>query len=92
VGAICIAPALVALCLAKAGKKARLTLGDGADIQAVMEKLGQQFESVPSARDIAIDETLQLVTTPAFMFADARLSDVWVGIERCVSEVLRRCE
>ena len=90
VGAICISPALVALCLAKAGKSATLTLGDGKDIQAAMEKLGQHYRSVPSAREIVVDEALKLVTTSAYMFDDARLADVWVGIERCVAEVLRR--
>lgn len=90
VGAICISPALVALCLAKAGRKATLTLGDGRDIQAAMERLGHEFKSVASAREVVIDEALKLVTTPAYMFDEARLSEVWVGIERCVAEVLRR--
>jgi enhancing lycopene biosynthesis protein 2 len=90
VGAICIAPALVALCLAKAGQQATLTLGNGKDIQAAMEHLGHTYKSVPTAREIIIDEDLKLVTTSAYMFDDARLSDVWVGIERCVAEVLRR--
>ena len=90
VGAICIAPALVALCLAKEGKKASLTLGNGKDIQAAMEQLGHVFMSVPTAREIVIDEKLKLVTTSAYMFDDAKLSDVWVGIERCVAEVIRR--
>ena len=90
VGAICIAPALVALCLAKAGQQATLTLGNGQDIQAAMEHLGHTYKSVPTAREIIIDEDLKLVTTSAYMFDDARLSDVWVGIERCVAEVLRR--
>jgi enhancing lycopene biosynthesis protein 2 len=90
VGAICISPALVALCLAKEGQKATLTLGSGQDIQAAMEKLGHTYRSVPSAREIVIDEGLKLVTTPAYMFDDAKLNDVWVGIERCVAEVLRR--
>ncbi|MBI4911649.1 MAG: isoprenoid biosynthesis glyoxalase ElbB [Acidobacteria bacterium] len=91
VGAICISPALVALCLSKEGRAATLTLGDGADIQKAMEKLGHRYRSVPSAREIVVDEALKLVTTPAYMFDDARLSDVWVGIERCVTEVLKRC-
>jgi len=91
VGAICIAPALVALCLARLGKSARLTLGDGGEIQAAMAKLGHAYRSVPTAREIVIDEDLKLVTTPAYMFEDARLSDVSVAIERCVTEVLRRC-
>jgi enhancing lycopene biosynthesis protein 2 len=90
VGAICISPALVALCLARKRMKAKLTLGDGKDIQAAMEKLGHDYRSVPSAREIIIDEELKLVTTSAYMFDDARLNDVWVGIERCVAEVVRR--
>ena len=91
VGAICIAPALVALCLAKMGRRARLTLGNGREIRAAMEGLGHAFEPVASAREIVVDEALKLVTTPAYMFGDARLSDVWTGIDRCVAEVLRRC-
>lgn len=90
VGAICIAPAMVALCLAKAGLKAKLTMGNGAEIQAAMERLGHVYKSVPSPRDIVIDETLKLVTTSAYMFDNPRLGDVWVGIERCVAEVVAR--
>lgn len=91
VGAICISPALVGLCLAAVGKSASLTLGNGQDIQAAMEKLGHHCQSVPTAREIVIDEGLKLVTTPAYMFDDARLSDVWVGIDRCIEAVLARC-
>nr|WP_320131253.1 isoprenoid biosynthesis glyoxalase ElbB [uncultured Holophaga sp.] len=90
VGAICIAPALVGLCLASAGRKGRLTLGDGAQVQAAMEALGHTYVPVPSPREVVIDEENRLVTTAAYMFDDARLSDVWTGIERCVTEVLRR--
>jgi enhancing lycopene biosynthesis protein 2 len=91
VGAICISPALVALALNSHGKSARLTLGDGPEIQAAMEKLGHRYQRVPTAREIVIDEELKLVSTSAYMFDEARLSDIWVGIERCVQEVLRRC-
>ena len=90
VGAICIAPALVALTLA-GRDSAQLTLGNDAGCAAAMTKLGQQHRDTPNARDIVIDEAHKLVTTPAYMFDDARLSDVWVGIERCVAEVLKRC-
>lgn len=90
IGAICISPALIALCLAGKGQEACLTLGDGKEIQAAMEKLGHRYKSVPSAREIVVDEDLKLVTTSAYMFDEASLSDVWVGIERCVAEVLRR--
>ena len=89
VGAICIAPALVALTLAGRAS-ADLTLGNDAGCAAAVEKLGQHHRDTPSAREIVIDEAHRLVTTPAYMFDDARLSDVWVGIERCVAEVLKR--
>ncbi len=90
VGAICIAPALVALALS-GRDSADLTLGNDAGCAAAVEKLGQHHRNTPSAREIIVDEAHKLVTTPAYMFDDARLSDVWTGIERCVAEVLRRC-
>lgn len=90
VGAICIAPALVALALSGRGS-AVLTLGNDAGCAEAMRALGHQPKDTPDAREIVIDETHKLVTTPAYMFDDAKLSDVWIGIERCVTEVLKRC-
>ncbi len=90
VGAICIAPALVALVLS-GQHAARLTLGGDPGCADAMRRLGHLHEDTPSAREIVIDDALNLITTPAYMFDDARLSDVWVGIERCVAEVLKRC-
>jgi enhancing lycopene biosynthesis protein 2 len=89
VGAICISPAMVALLLAKAGLCASLTLGSGAGTKPAMDALRQNHVAVPSAREVVIDRELKLVTTPAYMFDDARLSDVFVGIERCVAEVIK---
>lgn len=90
VGAICISPALVALVLGKAGRHANLTLGSGEGTAPAMAALGQHHVATASAREVVVDEALKLVTTPAYMFDDARLADVFVGIERCVAEVLRR--
>jgi len=90
VGAICIAPALVALVLAGLGRHPTLTLGAGAGPAAAMERLGARCQAVPSAREIVVDPEFNLVTTAAYMFDDARLSEVWTGIDRCVAEVLRR--
>ena len=92
VGAICIAPALVALVLKRMNRQADLTLGDGAGVAPAMARLGARHRAVAGPREIVIDEELKLVTTPAYMFGDARLSDVWIGIERCVSEVLSRAQ
>lgn len=90
VGAICIAPALVALALKGMGRKGTLTIGNDAGCASAIEALGSHHERHDTAREIAVDEALNLVTTPAYMFGDARISDVWTGIERAVAEVLRR--
>ena len=90
VGAICIAPALVALALSGRGS-AELTLGNDAGCAEAMRALGHHHKDTPNAREIVIDEIHKLITTPAYMFDDAKLSDVWIGIERCVTEVLKRC-
>lgn len=90
VGAICIAPALVALTLSQAMDSAAMTLGNDAGCADALTQLGQQNQNTPNAREIVIDEAHKLITTPAYMFDDARLSDVFVGIERCVAEVLKR--
>ena len=90
VGAICIAPALLALTLAALGRKGRLTIGNDAGSASAIEALGSTHERHDSPREIAVDEALNLVTTPAYMFAEARLSDIFVGIERAVAEVVRR--
>jgi enhancing lycopene biosynthesis protein 2 len=89
VGAICISPAMVALILAKAGLKGKLTLGSGQGTKPAIDALGQEHQAVPSAREITVDSNLKLVTTAAYMFDDARLADVFVGIERCVAEVIK---
>jgi enhancing lycopene biosynthesis protein 2 len=92
VGAVCIAPALVALALAGTGRRATLTLGDDPGVAAQVEKLGARHQAVPSAREIVVDGENNLVTAPAYMFGEARLADVWTGIERCVAEVVRRVD
>ena len=87
VGAICIAPALVALTLHGQGH-ATLTLGNDSGCAEAVQALGQTHKATPSARDIVLDPALKLVTTPAYMFDDAKLSDVYAGIDRCVEAVL----
>ncbi len=90
VGAICIAPALVALILKKSGRSAALTIGNDKGTTAALKALGANPQDRETAREIVVDEALNLVTTPAYMFDDARLSDVFVGIERAVAEVIKR--
>lgn len=90
IGAICIAPALIALILKHSGHSATLTIGNDQGTGAALKALGANHQDRDSARDVVVDEALKLVTTPAYMFGDARLADVFVGIERAVAEVLKR--
>ncbi len=90
VGAIGIAPALVALALHARHDRAALTLGNDAGVAEAITQLGQQYMSTPSAKEVVIDEAHKRVTTPAYMFDEASLSDVFIGITRGVAEVLRR--
>lgn len=90
IGALCIAPALVALCLKDSGLHATLTIGTDEGCSAALNALGARHQDRATAREIVVDDALNLITTPAYMFDDARLSDVFVGIERTVAEVIRR--
>jgi len=90
VGAICIAPALVALILKNSGQTAALTIGNDKGTATALKALGANPQDRETAREVVVDEALKLVTTPAYMFGDARLADVFVGIERTVAEVLKR--
>ena len=90
IGAICIAPALVALILKNSSQSAMLTIGNDKGTTAALKALGANPQERATAREVVVDEALNLVTTPAYMFDDARLSDVFVGIERAVAEVLKR--
>lgn len=89
IGAICIAPALLALVLAARKQEVCLTLGSGDGVEAAMTQLGQQHQAVPSAREVVVDASAKIVTAAAYMFDDARLADLKVGIDRTVREVLR---
>lgn len=90
VGAICIAPALLALVLADLGRTGTLTLGVDEGCAAAVGALGCTHEPHDSPREIAVDSQNNLVTTPAYMFDAARIAEVAIGIERLVAEVVRR--
>ena len=39
--------------------------------------------------EICVDENLKIVTTPAYMYGDAKISDVFKGIENLVQKVIQ---
>ena len=85
IGAICIAPALIAAIL---GKEAAPTLTIGTDpaTAAELEKTGAKHQNCP-ANEIVIDQANRIVTTPAYMTA-GRISEVYEGIGKCVKAVV----
>lgn len=85
IGAICIAPALIAAIL---GKEVGPTLTIGTDpaTAAEVEKTGARHQNCPPT-DCVIDQANKLVTTPAYMLA-GRISEIYEGIGTCVKKVV----
>ena len=85
-GAICIAPAIIALLLGE--KKATLTIGEDKETALEIEKTGAIHQNCP-VDGMVVDDKLRIVTTAAYMYADARLRDIAMGIDKCVQQVLK---
>jgi len=85
IGAICIAPAVI--CLALGAKGIEVTIGEDEEMAQVITSLGGKHINC-SVEDIHLDEANRIVSTPAYMFADASIGAVSKGIEKCVAKVL----
>lgn len=87
VGTICISPACTARALQGTLEGAKLTIGTD---KGTMDAL-KTMKAAPvaaSVTDIVIDDTNKIVSTPAYMLGQ-RVSEVAVGIEKLVQQVLR---
>ena len=80
IGAMCIAPAMVAIVLAD--KKIHFTLGAGGAMAQKLEQLGVVHEEV-GVTDVCIDRKNRVCTTPAYMLATNML-DVCQGAQNLV--------
>jgi enhancing lycopene biosynthesis protein 2 len=85
-GFICIAPAIMGKVAQKAGLETTLTLGMGADWAEKMQAMGTHHLSCP-VREVAIDETHRIISTPAYMEA-GRISEAADGIEKLVKTLV----
>ncbi len=83
IGAICIAPAVVALAL-KGVASPLMTLGEH---NALLEELGCK-QQVCASDAIAYDEQNKIVTCSAYMRDGDRLADIAKGIDKLVAKVL----
>ncbi len=85
IGAVCIAPVIVALALRNAGLK--LTLGGAGEAATAVEALGHEHV-VCAVNQAVVDSKNRVVSTPAYMIEDAYLFEIFEGIESLVREVV----
>lgn len=83
IGAVCIAPALVVAALGGGD----VTIGDDAGTAAAIAAMGGANHACPVDR-IHVDRANKLVTAPAYMYGDARISGVAAGIDAAVTALL----
>jgi enhancing lycopene biosynthesis protein 2 len=86
IGAICIAPAVLALVLGRFHPE--LTIGDNPGTIQAIEGTGARHVVRP-VDGICVDATHNCVTTPAYMLGPG-IADIAKGIEKLVAEVLAR--
>lgn len=86
IGAICIAPALIAAVLGK-DYSPTVTIGNDPGTAAEINKTGAKHQACP-VTEFVIDAKNKLVTSPAYMLA-TRVSEVAEGIDKCVREVVK---
>lgn len=96
IGAICIAPALVAMALGnRIGKKTELppvsasvslTVGDDIETAKEIEKTGAHHIKCP-VTDYVSDRDNKVLTTPAYMY-DAKPHEVFTGIRKMIRELV----
>jgi enhancing lycopene biosynthesis protein 2 len=87
VGAICIAPALLARIAGRHGVNAKLTIGNDPATAKAIVALGCTHEKQPVTA-IAVDANHKIVSTPAYMLGPGPAA-VYEGIRKLVEQVLR---
>ncbi|MFO0973211.1 MAG: isoprenoid biosynthesis glyoxalase ElbB [Phycisphaerae bacterium] len=87
IGAICIAPALLARICGKIELHPRLTIGNDRATAGAIETMGGQHCDC-AVTEMVIDEAHKIVTTPAYMLGRGP-AEVYAGIRKCVEAVVR---
>jgi enhancing lycopene biosynthesis protein 2 len=92
IGAMCIAPIVIALSLNHQGtqrsQRLTMTIGNNADTARDLEALNvRHMEALPD--QICIDDVNNVITTPAFMLA-TNAAECEPGITKLVNEVVER--
>ena len=86
IGAICIAPAMMAKILGELDESANMTIGSDETTSQDIEAMGSVHVEC-QVSEMVVDEEKNLVTTPAYMEAKT-IKDAADGIEKLVKQVL----
>lgn len=86
VGAMCIAPVVVAVALNDTSIKPVLTIGTDDTTASDIEFFGAKHQNA-GVDEIAVDEANKIVTTPAYMLGPG-IKDIAQGIEKLVKQML----
>ena len=86
IGAICIAPAMMAKILGELDESANMTIGSDETTSKDIEAMGS-IHIECQVSEMVVDEEKNLVTTPAYMEAKT-IKDAADGIEKLVKQVL----
>ena len=83
IGALCITPVIIG----KLIPAATLTFGRDEQINAAFRQLGvKTIDSDPDG--IVIDQVNKIVSTPCYMLANARISELAVGIDKLIAALI----
>ncbi len=85
IGAICIAPVLVAKVLGS-DFKVKVTIGTDPAVAKDIESFGAKHQNA-RVDEIVVDETNKVITTPAYMLAQ-RVSDVEAGVSKLTKKII----
>ena len=85
IGAICIAPVLVAKILGDQG--VTLTIGNDKETAAEIQKTGATHENC-EVDDYITDRAHKVITSPAYMYGDAPPHKIFKGIQGLVKELV----
>ena len=85
IGAICIAPALIAAALGKEVGPT-LTIGNDKGTATEIQKTGARHQECP-VTEFVVDRNNKIVSTPAYMLA-SHISEAYEGIDKCVRAVI----
>lgn len=85
IGAMCIAPVMIAKILGPHSVK--LTLGELGELSTNLSKLTGTIIVDCKKGDVTIDSKNKLVTTPAYMHGDSTISEIGAGAEKLVKEL-----